>query len=58
MSLQIFKWTLSFDTKLFKKKKKSMDTSSSIRHRFDVQIPRGKFVEITSILKGESKWKL
>ena len=57
MSLQIFKWTLSFDTKLFKKKK-SMDTSSSIRHRFDVEIPRGKFVEITSILKGESKWKL
>ena len=28
-----------------------MDTSSSIRHRFDVEIPRGKFVEITSILK-------
>ena len=35
-----------------------MDTSSSIRHRFDVEIPRGKFVEITSILKGESTWKL
>ena len=35
-----------------------MDTSSLIRHRFDVEIPRGKFVEITSILKGESKWKL
>ena len=35
-----------------------MDTSSSIRHRFDVEIPRGKFVEITSILKGESMWKL
>ena len=33
-------------------------TSSSIRHRFDVEIPRGKFVEITSILKGESTWKL
>ena len=29
-----------------------MDTSSSIRHRFDVEIPRGKFVKITSILKG------
>ena len=35
-----------------------MDTSSSIRHRFDVEIPRRKFVEITSILKGESTWKL
>ena len=35
-----------------------MDTSSSIRHRFDVEIPHGKFVEITSILKGESTWKL
>ena len=35
-----------------------MDSSSSIRHRFDVEIPRGKFVEITSILKGESTWKL
>ena len=35
-----------------------MDTSSSIRHRFYVEIPRGKFVEISSILKGESTWKL
>ena len=35
-----------------------MDTSSSIRHRFDVKIPPGKFVKITSILKGESTWKL
>ena len=35
-----------------------MDTYSSIRHRFDVEIPCGKFVEITSILKGESMWKL
>ena len=35
-----------------------MDTSSSIRHRFDVKIPRGKFVKMTSILKGESTWKL
>ena len=34
------------------------DTSSSIHHPFDVEIPRGKFVEITSILKGESTWKL
>ena len=25
-----------------------MDTSSSIRHRFDVEISRGKFVEISS----------
>ena len=24
-----------------------MDTYSSIRHRFDVEIPRGKFVEMT-----------
>ena len=28
-----------------------MDTSSSIRHRFDVEILRGKFVEITSIFE-------
>ena len=35
-----------------------MNTSSSIHHRFDVEIPRGKFVEITLILKGESTWKL
>ena len=35
-----------------------MDTLSSIDNRFDVEIPRGKFVEITSILKGESMWKL
>ena len=33
-----------------------MDTS--FRHRSDVEIPRGKFVEILSILKGESTWKL
>ena len=38
--------------------KKPMDTSSSIRHRFDAEIPRGKFVEISSIFKGESTWKL
>ena len=25
--------------------------------RFDVEIQRGKFVEITSILKGDSTWK-
>ena len=35
-----------------------MDTLLSIRHRFDVKFPRGKFVKITSILKGESTWKL
>ena len=35
-----------------------MGTSSSIRHRFDVEIPRGKLVEISSILKGESTWKV
>ena len=35
-----------------------MDTSSLIRHQFDVEIPRGQFVEITSILKGETTWKL
>ena len=36
----------------------AMDTSPSIGHRFDVKIPPGKFVEIKSILKGESTWKL
>ena len=35
-----------------------MDTSSLIRHRLDVKIPRGNFVEISSILKSESTWKL
>ena len=35
-----------------------MDTSSSICYQFEVKIPRGKFVEVTSILKGESTWKL
>ena len=35
-----------------------MDKSSSIRHRFDVEIPRGKFVKMISILKGKSTWKL
>ena len=35
-----------------------MDTSSSIRYKFDIEIPGGKFFEITSILKGESTWKL
>ena len=35
-----------------------MDTSSLIIHRFDVETARGKFEEITSILKGESAWKL
>ena len=35
-----------------------MDTSLSMRHRFDIEIQRGKFVEITLILKGESTWKL
>ena len=35
-----------------------MDTSSLIRHRFDIEIPRETFVEITLILKGESTWKL
>ena len=35
-----------------------MDTFSWIRHRFEVEIPRGKFIKISSILKGESTWKL
>ena len=35
-----------------------MDTSLLIRHRFDVEIPHGKIVEITLILKGESTWRL
>ena len=34
------------------------DTSSSIGHRFNVEIRRGKFVEITLVLKGESTWRL
>ena len=35
-----------------------MVTSSSIRHWLNIEIPGGKFVEITSILKAESTWKL
>ena len=35
-----------------------MDTSLSIRHQFDVEIPRGKFVKISLILKDKSTWKL
>ena len=35
-----------------------MDTFSLIRHRFDVEVLCGKFVEITSILKNESAGKL
>ena len=38
--------------------KNPVDTSSLICYRFAVQIPHGKFVEISSILKGESTWKL
>ena len=48
----------SIDCRYFLKKRNPMDTSSSIRNQFDVEIPRGKFVEITSILKDESTWKL
>ena len=35
-----------------------MDTSSSIRHRFDVEIPRGNFIKISLIFNGKSTWKL
>ena len=35
-----------------------MDTSSSIPHRLNAETLRGKFVKISSILKGESTWKL
>ena len=35
-----------------------VDTMREIYHRFNVKIPHGKFVEISSILKGESTWKL
>ena len=35
-----------------------MDTSSSIRHWFDVETPRGKFVEISSISKRKCTRKL
>ena len=34
-----------------------MDTPSSIRHRFDIEIPGRKSVDISSIMKGESTWK-
>ena len=33
------------------------DSSSLIRHRLEVEIPRGKFIKISFILKGESAWK-
>ena len=35
-----------------------IEISSPILHQFDVEIPCKKFVEITSILKGECTWKL
>ena len=35
-----------------------VDTSSSIRYRFDVAIICGKFIEISSFLKSKSMWKL
>ena len=35
-----------------------MDTSSSIRHRFDIEITYRKLVNIPSIMKGESTSKL
>ena len=35
-----------------------VDISSSIRYRFDVEIICGKFIEISSSLKGKSTWKL
>ena len=31
----------------------SIDISSSIRHRFDLEFPRRNFVDISSIMKGE-----
>ena len=34
-----------------------MDTTSLIHHWFDVEIPRGKFVEVSLILKEEFTWK-
>ena len=45
-----FAWNLQRDD--------TMDTSSSIRHGLNVEIPREKFVEISSVLKGKSTWKL
>ena len=33
-----------------------MNTSSPIHHRFDVEIPRGKFMEITSIFWGNQEF--
>ena len=37
---------------------KSKTQWTHLHHRLDIEIPRGKFVEISSILKGESTWKL
>ena len=35
-----------------------MDTSLSIRHEFNVEIPSERFVEIISILKRKFTWNL
>ena len=51
-------WKKGVLTNFAKFTRNPMDTPSSIRHRFDVEIPRGKFLEVTSILKGESTWKI
>ena len=34
-----------------------MDTFSSIRDLFDIEITRRRFVDISSLMKGESTWK-
>ena len=34
-----------------------INTSLSIRHRFDIEISRRTLVDISSIMKGESTWK-
>ena len=36
----------------------SMGTSSPICHQFSIENPRGKFVKISPIFRGESTWKL
>ena len=51
-------WKNSFSRVKGRKNGIPMETSLSIFQQFGVEIPRGKFVDIASILKGKSTWKV
>ena len=55
---EVFKWILFWYWVSIKYCISSFPMDLWNLHRFDVQILRGKFVKITSILRDESTWKL